>query len=97
MSKLRKGLTKLDLADHLKTEKDIAGFLRASFEEAGDDPAYIAHALGIVARARGMTRLAKETGVTRNALYNSLSKKGNPELATVMKVMNAFGLKLGVA
>lgn len=87
----------LDIADHLKTEKDIAGFLRACFEEAGDDPQFIAHALGVVARARGMSKLAKQAGVTRASLYHSLSEHGNPELGTVMKVMNAFGLKLSVA
>jgi probable addiction module antidote protein len=66
MARLPKGFKKLDIADYLKTEDDIAGFLKACFEEAGDDPAYIADALGVAARARGMTALAKEAGVTRS-------------------------------
>ena len=95
--KKKTAYTTFDAADYLKTERDIAGFLTACFAEAGDDPAYIAHALGVVARARGMGKLAKQAGVTRAALYQSLSKKGNPELGTVMKIINAFGLKLSVA
>ncbi len=89
--------TVFDAADYLKTERDMLGFLSACFEEAGDDAAYIAAALGVVARAKGMTKLAKETGVTRAALYHALSKKGNPEFSTVLKVIHALGLKLQVA
>lgn len=95
--KIPKGFKKLDIADYLKTEEDIAGFLKACFEEGRNDPAYIADALGVAARARGMTALAKKTGLTRNALYNALSKTGNPELSTFMKVLNAFGLQLRLA
>jgi probable addiction module antidote protein len=63
-------------------------------EEAGDDPAFIAAALGDIARARGMARVAKETGLTREGLYKSLAADGNPSLGTVLKVMRALGLKL---
>jgi probable addiction module antidote protein len=63
-------------------------------EEAGDDPAFIAVALGNIARAHGMVQLAKETGLTREGLYKALSAEGNPSLGTVLKVLKAFGLKL---
>ncbi|MDR0672887.1 MAG: putative addiction module antidote protein [Zoogloeaceae bacterium] len=83
-----------DVQEHLKTEEDIQGYLQACFEEAGDDPAFIAAALGDVARARGMVRLARETGLHRDTLYKALSGEGNPSFATVMKVCAALGLKL---
>lgn len=89
--------TKLDIAEYLKTEEEIAGFLDAAFEEAGDNPEYVSAALGVAARARGMTKIAKKTGITRAALYNALSAKGNPELNTFIKVINALGLKLKLA
>jgi probable addiction module antidote protein len=63
-------------------------------EEAGDDPAFIAVALGNIARAHGMVRLAKETGLTREGLYKALSAEGNPSLGTVLKVLKALGLML---
>jgi probable addiction module antidote protein len=63
-------------------------------EEAGDDPAFIAAALGDVARARGMAQLARKTGLTREGLYKALAPDGNPSLGTVLKVMKALGLKL---
>jgi len=65
-----------------------------TLEEAGDDAAFIAHALGNVARARGMGQLAKDTGLTREGLYKALNKDGNPSFATVLKVMKALGLNL---
>lgn len=80
--------------DYLKTEKDIAGFLEAAFEIGGDDPEYIAKVLGTVARARGMSKLARDTGISREGLYKALSGDGNPEFATILKVMRALGLKL---
>lgn len=79
-----------DSARHLKTREDIALYLQAVLEE--NDPALFAHALGQVARAKGMTQLARETGLAREALYRALSADGNPELATVMKVMKALGM-----
>lgn len=84
-----------DSAKHLETEEDIALYLEAVLE-AGD-PALLCHALGQVARAKGMTQLARETGLAREALYRALSADGNPELATVMKVMRALGVRLSVA
>ena len=83
-----------DVTDYLKTDEDIAYFLEASFEEAGDDAAFIAAALGEVARAYGMAKLARKTGLTREALYRALSKKGNPSFASVLKVLGAMGLQL---
>lgn len=72
----------------------MAEYLDACLEEAGDDPAFITHALGVVARARGMTQLARDTGMTREGLYKALSEEGNPSFATVLKVMRALGIRL---
>ena len=82
-----------DTADYLKTDEDMVGYLEACMEEAGDDPAFIADALGTIARARGMTQLAVETGLTREGLYKALSKDANPSFGTILKVMRALGLK----
>lgn len=87
-------LKKWDAAEHLQTEEDIALYLQACIDEAGDDAAYIAKALGTVARARGMTQLAKDTGLGRESLYKALSGEANPSFATVIKVMHALGLKI---
>lgn len=83
-----------DTADYLKSEEDIAAYLEAVMEEGGDDPAYIARALGAVARARNMTALAKEVGMSRVGLNKALSGEGNPTLATVLKVAKALGLRV---
>lgn len=85
-----------DSADYLKTEEDIAAYLEAGMDEAGDDPAYIARALGVVARARNMTALAREVGMSRVGLNKALSGEGNPTLSTVMKVAKALGLKVSI-
>jgi probable addiction module antidote protein len=84
-----------DSAAYLKTNDDIADYLEAVFEDG--DPALVAHALGVVARAKGMARIARAAGLGRESLYKTLSSGGNPELATVLKVMRALGLKLKVA
>lgn len=89
--------TPYDTAEYLKTDEDMAMYLEACFEEAGDDAAFIAKALGNIARARGMTQLSRDTGLAREGLYKALSENGNPEFATVMKVIKALGLKLHVA
>lgn len=86
--------SKYDVANHLKTEVDIALYLEACFEEAGDDAAFIAAALGDIARAHGMAEIAIATGLTREGLYKTFSKDGNPSFGTVLKVMKALGLKL---
>ncbi len=87
-------LSAWDAADHLKTEADMEAYLEAALEE--NDPALIAAALGDVARAKGMTQVAKKAGLGRESLYKSLSAQGNPELSTVLKVIHALGLKLQV-
>lgn len=81
-----------DPAQHLETEEDMAAYLEAALEEG--DPALVAAALGDIARAKGMTQLARDTGLGRESLYKALSPTGNPEFATVMKVVTALGLKL---
>ena len=87
-------LKKWDLQDHLKTDEDRQAYLEAALEEAGDDPVYIAHILGDIAKSYGMTKLAQETGLSREGLYKSFGKQGNPSFVTVSKVANALGLKL---
>jgi probable addiction module antidote protein len=84
-----------DAAQYLKTDEDIAEYLDAVFEDG--DPELIRHALGDIARAKGMTRIAKAAGLGRESLYKALSAQGNPEFATVLKVIRALGLKLKVA
>ena len=86
--------TRYDTAEYLKTDADMAAYLDASLEEAGDDPAFIANALGVIARAHGMTQLARDTGLARENLYKALSADGNPEFGTILKVIKALGLKL---
>ena len=81
-----------DIAEELDTPERIALYLEAAFEDG--DPAVIGAAIGDAARAYGMTRLAKDTGLAREALYRALSADGNPEFATVLKVLKALGLKL---
>ncbi|EBW6363799.1 putative addiction module antidote protein [Salmonella enterica subsp. enterica serovar Oranienburg] len=83
-----------DSAEYLKTEEDMSEYLNACMEEAGDDPAFIAKALGTIARARGMSQVARDAGVSRESLYRALSGCGNPEFGTILKVVKALGLKL---
>ena len=87
-------LRKWDSVEHLKTDEDMVLYLAACMEEAGDDAAFIAAALGDIARAKGMTQLAKDTGLGRESLYKALSGEGNPSFGTILKVMHALGLKL---
>ena len=89
-------LNKWDVLDHLKTEEDMRLYLEACFEEAGNDPAFIAKALGDIAKARSMTQLAKDIGLGRESLYKALSGVGNPSFGTILKVIKALGLKLHV-
>ena len=85
-----------DVADYLTDDETIAEFLTDALES--DDPRYIAKALGAVARARGgMAELAKNTGMSREALYRALSDTGNPELGTALKVMHALGVRLSAS
>jgi probable addiction module antidote protein len=86
--------TPYDTADYLKSREDVVTYLEACLEEGGDDPALIAAALGDIARSRGMSRLARETGLTREGLYKALSPDGNPSLGTALKVLKALGIRL---
>jgi len=83
-----------DVVEHLKTEEDMAAYLEAVLDDG--DPALVSAALGDIARARGMTEIAREAGLGRESLYKALSPDGNPEFATVLKVVRALGLKLHV-
>lgn len=87
-------LRKWDSAEHLKTAEDMAAYLEACLQEAGDDAAFIAKALGNIARAKGMSQLASETGMGRESLYKALSGEGNPSFATILKVTRALGIEL---
>jgi probable addiction module antidote protein len=91
---MKKGFKSYDVADYLKSEEDMVAYLEACFEEAGDNAAFIAAALGDIARAKGMTDIAAATGLTREGLYRTLSKDGNPSFSTVLKVMKELGMKL---
>lgn len=81
-----------DAVELLGDAKSQEILIKAAFES--DNPQYIAHALGIVARAKGMTQLSRDTGITREALYKTLSPKGNPRLSTLLSVLSALGLKI---
>jgi probable addiction module antidote protein len=81
-----------DAAEYLETEEDMAAYLKAALEDGR--PQLIAAALGDIARARGMSRMARETGLGRESLCKALSPDGNPEFATVLKVVRALGLRL---
>ena len=81
-----------DIAEHLETPAMVAAFISDAFDTG--DPAYIAGALGIAARARGMSKVAEDSGLSREQLYRSLSEHGNPKLKTVIKALKALGLQL---
>jgi probable addiction module antidote protein len=81
-----------DAAEHLETDEDITAYFEAALEDG--DPALITAALGDIARAKGMTQIARDTGLGRESLYKALSAEGNPEFATIMKVVRALGLRL---
>lgn len=84
-----------DPATHLATIEDVAAYLEAALQDG--DPQLVAAALGDIARAKGMSQIAREAGLGRESLYKSLSSSGNPELATAMKVISAMGLQLHVS
>ena len=88
------GLVPYDVAEHLRTPEEMAAYLEAWLEEAPDDVGGLARALGDIARAKGMTQVAKETGLSRGSLYRALSADGNPSFATVLKVTKALRLRL---
>lgn len=83
-----------DVAEQLRTPEEMAAYLDAWLQEAPDDAAGIARALGDIARARGMTQVARDAGLSRESLYKALSEDGNPSFATVLKVARALGVRL---
>ena len=83
-----------DVAEHLRTPEEMAAYLDAWLEEAPDDISGIARALGDIARAKGMSQVAKDAGLSRESLYRALSDGGNPSFATVLKVARALGVRL---
>ncbi|MCF4124880.1 addiction module antidote protein [Methylobacterium sp. SyP6R] len=83
-----------DTAEHLRTDEDVALYIEAVLEDG--DPALIRDAIGIVARARGMSQIAREAGLSRESLYKALSQSGNPSFETVRAVLQALGLQLSV-
>jgi probable addiction module antidote protein len=85
--------TPYDVAEHLRTPEEMAAYLDAWLEEAPDDVSGIAKALGDIARAKGMTQVAMDAGLSRESLYRALSADGNPSFATVLKVARALGVK----
>ncbi len=91
-SKARIKTTQFDGAAYLQSEEDMAALLEAALEDG--DPRVITAAIGDIARAQGMTKIAKATGLSRESLYRALSPEGNPELQTFIKVVHALGLKL---
>jgi probable addiction module antidote protein len=86
--------TAFDVADHLRTSKEMAAHLNAWLTDAPDDASGIARALGDIARAKGMANVAKSAGLSRESLYKALSSDGNPSFATVLKVVRALGVRL---
>ena len=86
--------TTYDVAEHLRTPQEMAAYLDAWLEDAPEDAAGIARALGDIARAKGMTQVAKDAGLSRESLYRALSADGNPSFATVLKVARALGVQL---
>jgi probable addiction module antidote protein len=86
--------SRYDVAEHLRTPEEMAAYLEASIEEARGDAAFIAKALGDIARAKGMSRVAQDAGLSRESLYKALSGERNPDFTTILKVIGALGLKL---
>lgn len=86
--------TRYDVAEHLRTQEEMAAYLDACLEEANGDAAFIAKALGNIARAKGMAKVARDSGLSREILYNALSGERSPDFATILKVVGALGLKL---
>jgi probable addiction module antidote protein len=86
--------TRYDVAEHLRTPEEMAAYLEVCLEEANGDAAFIAKALGDIARARGMSRVARDAGLSRESLYKALSGERSPTFDTILKVIGALGLTL---
>ena len=86
--------TRYDVAEHLRTPEEMAAYLEAFLDEANGDSTLIAKALGDIARAKGMSQVARDTGLSRESLYKALSGERSPNFDTILKVVAALGLKL---
>ena len=86
--------TRYDVAEHLRTAEEMAAYLEACMEEADGDAAFIAKALGDIVRAKGMSQVARDSGLSRESLYKALSGERSPGFDTILKVIEALGLKL---
>lgn len=86
--------SRYDVAEHLRTPKEMAAYLQACLEEANGDAAFVAKALGDIARAKGMAQVARDSGLSRESLYKALSGERSPGFETILKVIEALGLKL---
>jgi probable addiction module antidote protein len=86
--------TRYDVSEHLRTPEEMAAYLEACIEEANGDAAFIAKALGDIARAKGMSQVARDAGLSRESLYKALSGERSPGFDTILKVIGALGLKL---
>ena len=96
LTQLPEGFSRYDAADHLETIEDAAFYLEVTMQESGGDPQRILHALGVIARSRNMSELARRTGMSREGLYKALSADGNPSFATISRVTEVLGLRLEV-
>ena len=94
MTRKKNKTSPYDSAEYLDTGEAINAYMEDALET--DDPAFIAKALGTIARARGMSKIAKKAGLSRESLYKALSTDGNPEFATILRVMQALGLKFSI-
>ena len=92
--KKKTATTRYDVAEHLRTAEEMAAYLGACLEEADGDAAFVAKALGDVARAKGMSQVARDAGLSRESLYKALSGERSPDFDTILKVMGALGLRL---
>ncbi len=86
--------TRFDVAEHLRTPEEMAAYLEASLAEANGDAAFVAKALGDIARAKGMAQVARDAGLSRESLYKALSGERSPDFATILRVVSALGLSL---
>ena len=95
--KKKAATTRYDVAEHLRTPAEMAAYLEACLDEADGDAAFIAKALGDIARAKGMTQVARDAGLSRESLYKALSGERSPDFSTILKVVEALGMKLHAA
>jgi probable addiction module antidote protein len=86
--------SRYDVAEHLRTRKEMAAYLEACLEESDKDAAFIAKALGDIARAKGMAQVARDSGLSRESLYKALSGDRSPDFETILKILTALGIRL---